>query len=190
VISPTFEGFSGMSEASQENSMSSAYWLFTGIVTGLFVAFLYYLSGIPVPASHDAAEDSPKQVYTPRPTPAPGNTASTRPNTTGGQQNNPRTIQNDAPPASKAPPAKTPAIEKQSGFIIQAGSFRLVEDAQRRRSELLLLGLSAQVTTVTLPNQLTLHRVQIGPFTSKPSLDQAQRTLAENQIEHLVLESD
>ncbi|WP_372747419.1 SPOR domain-containing protein [Litorivivens sp.] len=78
------------------------------------------------------------------------------------------------------------ANEQQYQFILQAGSFKSNADADRRRAELLLLGLEAKIEAVEA-NGDTWHRVYVGPFTSRSKLSKARTTLISEGIETLLL---
>ena len=54
------------------------------------------------------------------------------------------------------------AIVKPGLYILQAGSFTLYEDADRRRAELALQGIESNIQRVTIDDK-TYHRVRIGP---------------------------
>lgn len=74
----------------------------------------------------------------------------------------------------------------QGPYLLQVGSFRSAEDADSLRAELTLLGLQAQVQSVTVDSS-TWHRVRIGPYTSAREADGARRRLLENGFEAMVL---
>ena len=69
-------------------------------------------------------------------------------------------------------------------YHLQAGSFNLPRDADERRAELLLLGLTAFIETKPI-NGVTWHRVMIGPFDSDTNLSRAQSLLAANNFESI-----
>lgn len=75
---------------------------------------------------------------------------------------------------------------EQYNYILQAGSFKTDKDADRRRAELLLLGLEAKIEAVQA-NGDTWHRVYVGPFTSRSKLSKARSTLISEGIETLLL---
>ena len=69
-------------------------------------------------------------------------------------------------------------------IMLQTGAFTLLKDADRRKAELLLLGLDVNIETVEVKGQ-TFHRVHVGPFNSNRTLSQAKEMLKQNGIEHL-----
>jgi cell division protein FtsN len=66
-------------------------------------------------------------------------------------------------------------------YWIQAGSFRRYQDADRRKAELALLGLSSSIQAVNLEGQ-TWHRVRIGPLPDAAQAETTRRRLAESGI--------
>ena len=71
-------------------------------------------------------------------------------------------------------------------YILQAGSFRSAEDADRMRAELLLEGLKAYDESSDV-NGSVWHRVYVGPFTDRSKLNKAQDVLVSRNISPLVL---
>ncbi|MEP5763964.1 MAG: SPOR domain-containing protein [Halieaceae bacterium] len=80
--------------------------------------------------------------------------------------------------------ARTNANSDQ--FLLQAGSFRQAADADRRRGELLLLGLEAHVEQARGDTGIW-HRVYIGPFASRSKLAKARSLTAQQGIDTLLL---
>ena len=76
--------------------------------------------------------------------------------------------------------AKQPSDPKMI-YHLQAGSFSAARDADERRAELLLLGLTAFITQKEVDGTLW-HRVMIGPFESETYLNRAQTLLAANNF--------
>lgn len=71
-------------------------------------------------------------------------------------------------------------------LLLQAGSFRSAGDAEAMKARLALMGLRAQVVTVTI-NDAVWHRVRVGPYLSARELDDAKRTLETNGIRAIAL---
>mgnify|MGYP003564741247 FL=1 len=76
--------------------------------------------------------------------------------------------------------------EPTTTYTLQAGSFRSSADAESLRAQITLLGLSAQVQSVTVDDE-SWHRVRVGPFDSARAADGARRRLQDNGMEALVL---
>ncbi len=72
-------------------------------------------------------------------------------------------------------------------YYLQAGSFRLPEEADRMKANLAFLGLESSIQTVSINGADTWHRVRIGPFSDLASLNEARRRLRDNNVESIVL---
>jgi cell division protein FtsN len=88
-----------------------------------------------------------------------------------------------ATPAATATAKTTPA----ETYLLQAGSFRNGEQAERFRAELALLGLETSIQKVTINNKDTYHRVRVGPFSDTGSLNKARSLLSKKGIESSVI---
>jgi hypothetical protein len=71
-------------------------------------------------------------------------------------------------------------------FVLQAGSFKNFSDADRRKAQLALLGIEAQIQKVSIDDN-TFHRVRIGPIFDPASAKDMQRRLSQSDIEALVI---
>ena len=94
------------------------------------------------------------------------------------------------PAVTTAKPSAKPAAKPQTKpgkYLLQAGSFRSASDAEKLRVKLLLSGQDARVVKVTVGTGETWHRVQLGPYETSESIDQARGVLAEHKIEGLLL---
>lgn len=69
-------------------------------------------------------------------------------------------------------------------WVLQAGSFKNPNDADERRAELLLMGLSASTASVDMQGT-TWHRVIVGPFDTDLEKNRAQDKLAQAQIQSI-----
>lgn len=159
-------------------------WLFTGSVLGAFVMFLVYLAGIPpqpssigdrlnevseamdVPESKDAESESPRPRF------------------------DFYQLLKESEVVVKPEPIKQPETSssaEQVEYVLQVGSFKKAEDADRMRAQLLLLNLDAKVETVKVRNAETWHRVLVGPFPTRATMSKARGTLANNELDSLLL---
>ncbi|HSB96535.1 MAG TPA: SPOR domain-containing protein [Spongiibacteraceae bacterium] len=86
----------------------------------------------------------------------------------------------------KANASQTPTTETDESFFMQVGSFRSAQEADRRRAQIILLGLDAKVESVQA-NGDTWYRVQSGPFASRDKLSKARTQLSGAGIESLLL---
>ena len=80
------------------------------------------------------------------------------------------------------------AYDRYAGdvYLLQAGSFRLQKDADRRRAELALLGLTAAIEETRGDNGLWF-RVYVGPFESRSAMARARSITAQQSIDTLLL---
>jgi len=86
----------------------------------------------------------------------------------------------------KANAGQAPTPETEESFFLQVGSFRSAQEADRRRAQIILLGLDATVESVQA-NGDTWYRVQSGPFASRDKLSKARTQLSGAGIESLLL---
>lgn len=96
--------------------------------------------------------------------------------------NDPRTALKTAPKPTK-PEAATAALPR---FLLQAGAFRAEAEADRRRAELLLLGLPARVQA----GGDGWFRVMVGPLQGEAARDRTQGLLKANNIATLSVKAD
>ncbi len=164
-------------------------WLLTGLAIGLFIAFLAGLapSAIDVrtvadrlaTAGQEAEQNSKSEpvfdFYTLLPESEVTVSVAGEPVT--------------GAPAVKNPQQKSttsPSIPKQ--YLLQAGSFRSFKDAERLRARLLLEGYMPKVEKVTVGSGETWHRVQLGPFSDRATIENMQQVLASQNVDTLLLQ--
>lgn len=84
-------------------------------------------------------------------------------------------------------PTQTASIPDAKSWIIQVASFSNVADADKVRAELILNGLpNTDIVSVDVKDRGTYHRVMVGPFSHRPTLNKAQDILAELNYTPLV----
>ena len=94
--------------------------------------------------------------------------------------------------ASGQPTDELPTMPPQQpamvggGYMLQAGSFRRVADAERLKGNLALRGLEARVEQGNVNGQ-TVYRVRIGPYPSLQDTNQVRADLADEGIEAAVV---
>lgn len=150
-------------------------WYFAGLLTGVFLSFLLYLGTLPTPGGGQPAPsaDSPTEAQAPKPrfdfyTVLPE-----------------QTIEVELSPEEVARPRATVSASSER-YLLQAGSFRQREDADRRRAELLLLGLEPRVEEASGDNG-RWYRVYLGPFDSRSKMAKARSLTANQGIDTLLL---
>ncbi len=74
-------------------------------------------------------------------------------------------------------------------YILQAGSFRKAQDADRRKAELALLGLEAEIQKAQVAGE-SFYRVEIGPFTDDGFYSQVKNRLISNKIQYIARAAD
>lgn len=77
--------------------------------------------------------------------------------------------------------------ETDGPYILQAGSFRRLEEADNLKARIALLGFEAQIQTVVIRDNDVWYRVRVGPYDSVRELAKAQTRLRRNDIETMVL---
>lgn len=99
--------------------------------------------------------------------------------------------QDQMPPPAKQnePQQKDSTGENRVVYLLQAGSFRNLEDAQRLRANLLLLGLETYISEYRGERGVLWHQVRVGPFTQAIQAQRATTKLRENGIDPLPLRS-
>lgn len=191
----------GRSSMSAKKPVPGYIWLLAGLAIGLFVAFLVFLKKQPAEqvSFTDAVVhelDKVKQAKQ--------------------QQNSqPASVKKESPakeprfdfytilpelevfiPESEIdktgrtprPPAGTiPSESKDKQYLLQAGSFRSSEDADRLKATLALLGVQSSIQSVSIKND-TWHRVRIGPFSDTDRLQETLAVLKQNKIHAMTME--
>ena len=149
-----------------------------GVLTGLFASFLLYLGMLPRPA--DTPPPAEEQAEAPAPKPR-FDFYPLLPEQTIEVEVQPREVE-PARELGKPPPAQGQA----QVYVLQAGAFRQRDDADRRRAELLLLGLAPSISETSGDNG-RLFRVYLGPFDSLDAMKRARGLTAAQGIDTLLL---
>lgn len=147
-------------------------WYGAGLVSGLFLAFMLYLVTLP-PEPGEAVTDAELST-----------TAAAQPEYEFWEVLPSQEITVDVDPAEVPRSRSTSEV---SQFLLQAGSFREAEDADRRRAELLLLGLEPKVEETRGDNG-RWYRVVIGPFESRSAMARARSLTAQQDIDTLLIQ--
>jgi cell division protein FtsN len=164
-------------------------WLFTGVVTGLFIAFLYHLAQLqqetPGQASHDKpAADSPAGTESKKDKPR-FDFYAVLPKMEVIIPKGDKDDAGDTPERDTGGNDRDLAHRNDENYLLQAGSFRTTADADRRRAELILQGYDVRIQAVELESGDSWHRVMVGPFNNTNALHRAQDKLAASGIETL-----
>lgn len=88
----------------------------------------------------------------------------------------PATVRDATPPAAPA-----------SQFMLQAGSYRTVADADRLKATLALNGMVSEIQKVTIQGRGDFYRVRLGPFATYQAMVEVDRQLGRAGIKALRL---
>ena len=68
-------------------------------------------------------------------------------------------------------------------YVVQAGSFRQPDDANRLRAQLMLTGITTDITINTMDHEDEVwHRVVLGPFSTKEDAEQVMASLRQHDL--------
>lgn len=173
---PVARNTSGRAQSARPRSVWR--WYGVGLLTGFFLSFLLYLGTLPspgVPGIEQQGEPA-AEAEAPRPrfdfyTLLPE-----------------QTIDPEVAPRENSQPTAGNSAAGQR-YLLQAGSFRQRDDADRRRAELLLLGLEPTVEQSNGDNG-RWFRVYLGPFDSHSKMAKARSLTASQDIDTLLLKRD
>lgn len=150
-------------------------WYAGGVASGVFLSFMFYL--VTLPPSEPAPDGNDLVNAVP----------------SGSAEQQPRFDFFEMLPQQRieveVAPGDLPGSRDQpdgSSYLLQAGSFRHAEDADRRRAELLLLGLQPRVEETSGSNG-RWFRVIVGPFDSRSKMAAARSLTAQQSIDTLLL---
>ena len=92
------------------------------------------------------------------------------------------------PEREAAVPRNAPAaaVARAGSYVLQVGSYRKFEEADRVRAQLALQGIESKVQRVSVDND-TWHRVRIGPITDLKALNRVRERLREAEMDVLVI---
>ncbi|AHK79301.1 sporulation protein [Ectothiorhodospira haloalkaliphila] len=159
-------------------------WGVAGLSIGLFAALLIYLE------TQRSSDDVPPQARVEQAPPAAPQTESrhrfefyTLLPELEVVVPEPRVDPPSAPGGQPPPPSR---VEEPGEYILQAGSFRGSQDADRMRASLAMLGVEASIRQVEVNND-TWHRVQVGPFSDLDQLNRIRDRLHDNQIQTMMM---
>lgn len=175
-------------------------WLSAGLIIGLFVALLVYIkdnsSGklaitetvakVFQPRDLDEARGVKENKTTPPPPPETKQTENKKPKFD---------FYTILPELEVAIPEQDLVNDKNSTnktgeqFILQAGSFKKFEEADKLKARLALEGIVADIQTVKVNDSDTWHRVRIGPLHDLTTLNQTRRRLRNLGIASMVVKN-
>ncbi len=94
-------------------------------------------------------------------------------------------------PIAPVPVPDTPPADTPSGrFILQVGSYRSFEDADRVKANLALLGMEARIEKAVLKTGEIWYRVRVGPLTDARQMEALRAQMKANGINALLIRVD
>jgi len=97
----------------------------------------------------------------------------------------PRAARPEARPAEDKPESRAQSAPA-GRYLLQVGSFRVVEDAEALKAKIAFLGFDVRLQQAMV-NGVLVNRVQVGPFAKLDDMNRARARLAENQVEAAVV---
>ncbi|MDO6443906.1 SPOR domain-containing protein [Marinobacter sp. 2_MG-2023] len=158
----------------------SLKWILSLATVGGFIGFIVYLNSVP-------PSEGPRQ-----PQPMLEQPVQQRPEKITKQvEKKPGFRFYEMLPESEVIPPKvdayTPGPAKQDfDYLVQSGSFRSKEDAERQRAQIAFQGLRAAVQRIELDSGSVWYRVNVGPFTSRSQMSSAIDKLVSINIQPLI----
>lgn len=86
----------------------------------------------------------------------------------------------------ETPGAPAAPVSDPGKYVLQAGSYKNLADADRRKASLALLGIESNIQDVTIERD-TFHRVRIGPISDLEALNRIRRRLIDADVETLLI---
>ncbi len=92
-------------------------------------------------------------------------------------------------PSAKTTPVQPPAAAARKGaFVLQVGSFKRLEEADRLKAALALIGIESSIQVVQLSEGDNWHRVRVGPFDDMARVTEARTKLKQNKFSSIILQ--
>lgn len=161
----------------------SVRWILSLAAVGGFIGFIVYLNTLePTGSAPSTAQEKP-------PVSQPAEPATDADRDTASEQ--PKFKFYDMLPESEVVPPNveeyTPSPDTQDfRYLVQAGSFRTAEDAERQRAQIAFQGLQTKVSQIETDEGKTWFRVNVGPFDSRSQMNSAVDKLVAIRIQPLV----
>ncbi len=182
-------------------SLPGWVWMLGGLFIGLFVALLVYLDSTNPKRETAKIGEAVSQFFQQK---AQDVREATKPNNTPPDANAadsktlPRfdfytilpELEVAIPEEELIAASKTPATQTTPGkvdYMLQAGSFRNLEQADRLKAKLALEGIVASIQTVRIKDSETWHRVRVGPIKDINTLNQTRKRLSEIGVPSIVI---
>ena len=180
----------------KKQQTSGWIWFFIGLLVGLFAAGLIWLKFGQQPAAQAAmpkATQALAQQQKPKTKPKEERSLPPKPRfdfytvLPAMEVVVPEPEPDTTPKQAHKKPTERAPVATSSAYMLQIGSFRKYEDADRMKASLALLGIQAEIQKVTINNKETYHRVRSGPYRSSQQVNQVRSQLKKNKINSLLI---
>jgi cell division protein FtsN len=181
------------SKKKSKSNTNCSIWFFSGAIAGAFVVGLLWLKlGADLAGNHvpGMAQSKPTASKPKKSTPKPTFEFYTILPEMEVVIPDEELMAPEAPESPGAPaPVVTPepATGDSTAYILQMGSFRKHEDADRMKAKLALIGIEAKIQKVSINNRDTYHRVRSGPYRGQHQLNAVRNLAKQNNIATLVI---
>lgn len=173
--------------ANRQTGGLSVRWILSLAAVGGFIGFILYLNTIDANHPEPNRPAPPERQSHTQPPAQPRE--QTEPNTSAQEQQGFRFYEM-LPDSEVIPPEVeeyTPGpAQQQYSYLVQTGSFRSQNDAERQRAQIAFQGLRAKVSRIDLDSGSVWYRVNVGPFTSRSQMNAALDKLVSINIQPLV----
>ena len=187
-----------MAKHKRESRGSTFYGLLAGLLIGLAAAaaVAYFFMNSPMPFVDKASRSFADRELNPDKAPDPNQGLVPQSGQAKAQDDaigaliatlpvDPEKAKPTLPPIAKPPPPPTkeaPVVATDGkSYFLQVGAFRVLEDAESMRAQMLLLGLPVQIQRAEV-NGLQVNRVRIGPYAKLDDMNAARAKLAAENI--------
>lgn len=158
----------------------SLKWILSLAAVGGFIGFIVYLNSLPT-----GSATQPPAVTQPAPKPAEKS-----PDVTTREEKPGFRFYEMLPESEVVPPnveEYTPGPAQQEfNYVVQSGSFRSQQDAERQRAQIAFQGLRATIQRIDLEGGSVWYRVNVGPFTSRSQMNSVVDKLVSMNIQPLI----
>lgn len=181
-------------------------WLLfiSGLAIGAFASFLYFIKQHDAPSSvatapmpsvtqpevKDTTTPPPRfdfytilpeqEVIIPDQEPAPPKDI---------KEIKPAKVKPETAKATVTPTPAAPAIAKKGNYVLQVGSFKKPEEADRLRASLALVGVESSIQVVRISDTDSWHRVRVGPFENVEQANLQRSKLKQNNFNSILLQT-
>ena len=94
-----------------------------------------------------------------------------------------KTSVSPANPVDKPKPADRKTAVAYEPHLLQAGSFQNVDDAEKVKARLALLGVEANIQSANIPDKGVWYRVRLGPYKTADEENNARNFLKKNGVD-------